>query len=457
MPCGPKSSIRHDSIGSDRHPCFNKESAGSCGRVHLPVAPKCNIQCNYCNRKYDCVNESRPGVTSGILKPFQALEYTRHVLDKEPRITVIGIAGPGDPMANPEETLETMRLIKAEYPHMLFCLSSNGLAMPQYVDDLAALGVTHATVTMSTIDPEIGAKIYAWAREGNVVYRGVAAAELLLSRQLESIAALKAHGLAVKINTIVIPGVNTIGDYAPIKAVAEKARELGADIMNSLPMHPTAGTPFGALAEPSRDDIHALREEIDHLVPQMTHCRRCRADAVGLLCGDRSGELSGVLAACGKLTSQHQDDRPYVAVATISSVLVDTHLGAARRLQIWGMSADGGFRLKEERTAVRGLGGGCGCGDSIGIAGGSGGCGGGGGGGTDPGRMGEAGWRELAANLSDCRAVVAQEAGDAPHKILGEHGIPVIVASGTVKDALRLVYGLQSARLAAACEGSTGA
>jgi nitrogen fixation protein NifB len=28
---------------SVKHPCFNKEASGSCGRVHLPVAPKCNI------------------------------------------------------------------------------------------------------------------------------------------------------------------------------------------------------------------------------------------------------------------------------------------------------------------------------------------------------------------------------------------------------------------------------
>jgi nitrogen fixation protein NifB len=184
----------------------------------------------------------------------------------------------------------------------------------------------------------------------------------------------------------------------------------------------------------------------------MTHCRRCRADAVGLLCADRSGELGGVLAACGKLPPQAQDDRPYVAVASRSSVLVDTHLGAARQLQIWSMTEGGGFRLREERTAVRGLGGGCGCGDSIGIAGGSGGCGGGGK--SDPGRMGEAGWRELAANLADCRAVIAQEAGEAPRKILGEHGIPVIVATGAVKDALRQVYGGAAVRPATACGGS---
>jgi len=56
-----------DSRDRSLHPCFDRESAGTCGRAHLPVAPRCNIQCNYCNRKYDCVNESRPGVSSAVL------------------------------------------------------------------------------------------------------------------------------------------------------------------------------------------------------------------------------------------------------------------------------------------------------------------------------------------------------------------------------------------------------
>jgi nitrogen fixation protein NifB len=397
---------------SAKHPCFSKEASGSCGRVHLPVAPKCNIQCNYCNRKYDCVNESRPGVTSGVLKPFQALEYVRRVLEKEPRITVVGIAGPGDPMANPAETLETMRLIKAERPDMLFCLSSNGLAMPEYVDDLAALGVTHATVTMSTVDPVVGAAIYAWVREGNVMYRGRDAAELLLSRQLASIAALKARGLVVKVNTIVIPGVNDVDGCAPLKAVAEKVRELGADLMNLMPMHPTAGTPFGGLPEPRREMIHALRAGMEHLVPQMTHCRRCRADAVGLLCGDRSGELGGVLAACGKLPPRGQDDRPYVAVATREGLLINQHLGEARRFQIWGQDGAGGFRLVEERQAPQ-----AGCG---------------------PAR-----WEELARLLSDCRAVLAGALGEHPRKALGERGIAPAACSGFIADALRVIYGVE--------------
>jgi nitrogen fixation protein NifB len=37
------------------HPCFNDSSRHTFGRLHLPVAPKCNIQCNYCSRKFDSV------------------------------------------------------------------------------------------------------------------------------------------------------------------------------------------------------------------------------------------------------------------------------------------------------------------------------------------------------------------------------------------------------------------
>ena len=63
-------------------------------------------------------------------------------------------------------------------------------------------------MTVNAVDPEIGARIYSWVRDGKVIYRGIDAAKLLLERQLEAIAALKAHGIVVKVNTIVIPGIN---------------------------------------------------------------------------------------------------------------------------------------------------------------------------------------------------------------------------------------------------------
>ena len=80
-------------INRKKHPCFSMEAAHRFARLHLPVAPRCNIKCLYCNRKFDCVNESRPGVTSSVLSPTQAIAYLEKVLEAEPRITVAGIAG----------------------------------------------------------------------------------------------------------------------------------------------------------------------------------------------------------------------------------------------------------------------------------------------------------------------------------------------------------------------------
>jgi len=80
-------------IDFSNHPCFSKDAHKKYGRIHLPVAPRCNIQCNFCNRKYDCPNESRPGVTSTVLTPQQALAYLGDVVAKRPEIAVTGIAG----------------------------------------------------------------------------------------------------------------------------------------------------------------------------------------------------------------------------------------------------------------------------------------------------------------------------------------------------------------------------
>src|SRR5512133_212103 len=135
-----------------KHPCFDKEAKGKYGRVHLPIAPKCNIQCNYCNRDYDCVNESRPGVTSTLLKPDQAIEYMKALTTKYDNITVAGIAGPGDAFAQADVVMETLSKMKEEVPQLIPCLSSNGLDIMPYIDDLKKLGVKHVTLTINGID-----------------------------------------------------------------------------------------------------------------------------------------------------------------------------------------------------------------------------------------------------------------------------------------------------------------
>jgi len=386
-----------------KHPCFNPGAKGKFGRIHLPVAPKCNIKCNYCNRKYDCVNESRPGVSSSILSPEQAVEYLSRVIAKEPRISVMGIAGPGDPFANGEETMATLRLTRERFPEMILCLASNGLAIGPYIPELAELEVSHVTITINAVDAAIGEKVYAWVQDGKVVHRGRQGAELLLARQLAAVQSLKAHGITVKINCILIPGVND----QHIEKVAETMRDLGADLFNCMALFPNAGTVFGDLPQPGAEEMEATRKKAEQYLPQMRHCTRCRADAVGLLNEDRTEEFRGCLSACATLPKAAAP-RPFVAVASQEGVLVNLHLGEAEAFDIWEQH-DGGYRIVEKRPAPE---------SGAGLR----------------------RWLKLARLLGDCRAVLTSGIGASPKETLEKTGIKAITMSGFIEDGLAAVY-----------------
>ena len=387
-----------------RHPCFNPDVKGKFGRVHLPVAPKCNIKCNFCDRKYDCVNESRPGVTSSVLSPEQAELYMDKVLEKEPRITVAGIAGPGDPFANADKTMGTLRRIKANHPETILCLSSNGMGIGPHIPEIAELGVSHVTITICAVDPEIGAQIYSWVSDNKVIYRGVKGAELLLGRQLAAVKSLKEHGVTVKINCIVIPGVN---DHH-IEEVARTVKELGADLFNCMALFPNVNTPFGKLEQPSKETINTLRAKAEEYLPQMRHCQRCRADAVGLLGEDKSDEFRGCLTACATTAFPEKKERTYVAVGSREGVLINQHLGETRTFQIWSKEGEV-FKKIEERKAPSS------------------------GGGIKR-------WHKLAKLLGDCRAVLISGIGETPEEILKKSGIQVVEAAGFIEEALEVVY-----------------
>ena len=269
-------------INLQNHPCFNRSAAHQTARVHLPVAPHCNVQCNFCSRRMDCVNEGRPGVTSAVLTPPQALSYLERLAAKRDNIGVVGIAGPGDPMANAEETLATLRLVRERYPQMLLCLATNGLELLEHIPALAQLRLSHVTLTINGIDPAIAARVYAWGRFNKHVLRGEVLGKLMVERQLAALQSLKDHGILVKVNSIILPGVND----AHIPEVARVVAEFGADVMNCVPLLPVADTPFHALGQPDGKTVARVRLMSERFLPQMNHCARCRADAAGLV-GER--------------------------------------------------------------------------------------------------------------------------------------------------------------------------
>lgn len=278
------------------HPCYSEGAHQHYARIHLPVAPACNIQCNYCNRKYDCSNESRPGVTSAKLKPLQAVKKVLHVGFKIAQLSVVGIAGPGDALANAKATFETFRMLQEKTPDLKFCLSTNGLKLPEYIEEILKYNIDHVTVTINTVDEsgEIGSKIYPWIHWEHKKIRGNEAAKILLKQQLEGIKMLTQRGVLVKANSVLIPGIND----KDLPNVAKKLKSLGVFLHNIMPLlsAPEFGTKFGLDGVPSASDqeVMAAQEACGMDMKLMSHCRQCRADAVGLISQDRGEEFTEV-------------------------------------------------------------------------------------------------------------------------------------------------------------------
>ena len=358
------------------HPCYSEKAHHYFARMHVAVAPACNIQCNYCNRKYDCANESRPGVVSEVLTPDQAVKKVKAVGAAIPQMTVVGIAGPGDALANPERTFETFRRLDAETPDIKLCVSTNGLNLPEYAEELAKYNISHVTITMNCLDPKIGAKIYPWIYWNNRRIRGEKAAAILIEQQLKGLEMLAAKGVMVKVNSVMIPGVND----EHLKEVNRVVKEKGAFMHNIMPLIAEAehGTYYGVMEQPSPTaaELQSLQDECAGDMNMMRHCRQCRADAVGLLGEDRGSEFTtekvemmevdygaamekraavqqalteqmegnaGVaVVSLDSLKSKPKTTRPaLIAVATKGSSVVNEHFGYAREFLVYEASAEG--------------------------------------------------------------------------------------------------------------------
>lgn len=413
-----------------RHPCYAEDAHHHFARMHVAVAPACNIQCHYCNRKYDCANESRPGVASERLTPAQAVRKVQAVAARLPQLSVVGIAGPGDPLANPDRTFATLELIKAAVPDVRLCVSTNGLALPESVHRLVDLGIEHVTVTVNMVDPAVGERIYPWVMVDGRPVAGREASRILSERQLAGIEALATRGVLVKVNSVVIPGVND----SHLPEVSRKVRSVGAFLHNVMPLlcAPEHGTHFGLTGqrEPTRQELERVQAACAGDARVMRHCRRCRADAVGLLGHDRGPEFTlaaiaggpdrdggpdrarhratverrrATNAAAREIALAAARDLPAglvarVAVATRGDGLVNQHFGHAREFQVYDASRDG-VRLVGPRGVAHYCRGGDGEEDALDA---------------------------ILRALSDCVAVLVARVGSCPREAMEEAGIEVV-------------------------------
>ncbi|WP_310551371.1 nitrogenase cofactor biosynthesis protein NifB [Paenibacillus glufosinatiresistens] len=418
-----------------RHPCYSEEAHRFFARMHLPVAPACNIQCSYCNRKFDCVNESRPGVVSELLTPEEAERKVKGVAAQLMQLSVVGIAGPGDPLANAERTFGTFKRVHRALPDVLTCLSTNGLTLHRHIDEIEELGIGHVTITINAIDPDIGREIYAWVYDEGVRYEGREAAELLIRRQLEGLQALAGRGVLVKVNSILIPGVND----EHLVDVSRKVKELGAAVHNVTPLIIAPGSRYAEEGRraPKPKELHRLQERIGtEGMKLMRHCRQCRADAIGLLGQDRSAdfrleemaddpavdhrareqfqqELDGRVrqrqaARSGRRPLTDQNRKTRVAVASRGGDKVNQHFGHATEFLIYDTDGEA-VRFVGVRKIQAYCHGTADC----------------------NGDKGET-LAEICSLLGDCRILLSSGIGDAPKAALNRAGILPLVRKGEI-------------------------
>ncbi len=354
------------------HPCYSEEAHHYFARMHVAVAPACNIQCNYCNRKYDCANESRPGVVSEKLTPDQARRKVIAVANEVPQLSVLGIAGPGDACYDWRKTKATFEEVSRDIPDIKLCISTNGLALPDHVDELVEMNVDHVTITINMIDPEIGTKIYPWIFYRNRRYTGLEASRILHERQMLGLEMLTARGILTKINSVMIPGVND----EHLLEVNKWVKERGAFLHNVMPLisDPAHGTHFGLTGQrgPKAMELKALQDKLEGGAKLMRHCRQCRADAVGLLGEDRGQEFTldqipdevaydparretyrevvarergdhaaAKQAAVNTVKETEAAGSLLVAVATKGGGRINEHFGHAREFQVYEASPKG--------------------------------------------------------------------------------------------------------------------
>jgi nitrogen fixation protein NifB len=231
-------------------------------------------------------------VVSEVLTPEQAVKKTLAVAAAIPQMSVLGIAGPGDPLANPERTFATFRELAQKAPDIKLCVSTNGLALPDSVEELAKHNIDHVTITINCVDAEVGAKIYPWIFWQGERIRGIEAARILIAQQQKGLEMLVARGILVKVNSVLIPGVND----EHLKEVSKVVKAKGAFLHNVMPLIAEAehGTFYGIMGQrsPSPAELKNLQDACEGDMNMMRHCRQCRADAVGLLGEDRGAEFT---------------------------------------------------------------------------------------------------------------------------------------------------------------------
>jgi nitrogen fixation protein NifB len=131
-----------------------------------------------------------------------------------------------------------------------------------------------------------------WVFWKNKRIMGREGAAILIEQQQKGLEMLTARGILVKVNSVMIPGVND----EHLVEVSKVVKAKGAFLHNVMPLiaEPEHGTFYGLMGQPgpTHEELQKLQDACAGDMNMMRHCRQCRADAVGMLGEDRGQEFT---------------------------------------------------------------------------------------------------------------------------------------------------------------------
>lgn len=324
-----------------RHPCFNNYDFHS-AIIHLPIATTSNLvyKRNLLNKlegQNFCKKDSNV-----LLSLKDALAGLRDAKKSLPNLSVVAIAGPNEPLADFETLKYVLSYVRQKYPKLLLCVATNGLLLPIYVRHLISLGLNSVSITLNTLDPMVGAKIYEQISYMGNTYFGLKAAKILLENQMIGIQYLVNYKIAVKLNIEIIPGVNE----DEIEDIIQFAKKSGCTLTNVLRMDRVKNE--SGLETYYSDGYGKKRAEYEKIMTQSYFCRACHMASI---------ETLNTILTSDFTNSNHykREDAPEdalrlrFAVCSKNGTLTDEHFGRAAVLYIYEY-AEGKIYFLEKRT-----------------------------------------------------------------------------------------------------------
>ncbi|MFH1019288.1 MAG: radical SAM protein [Pseudomonadota bacterium] len=367
---------------------FPKTKQGCCGKIPqwliLPMAPQAAARIRFCGE--DKLPQAVP------LRG--ALTWIADLLAQGNEIGGLDIHGPGDPLATPAMTKDILAMLREQYPRLPLGITTLGLGLAEHAGMLAEQGVARVTLLLDAVTPQTIKKIYTWIRPGKRNTPLAEAAEILIEAQAKGIAACKAAGIAVSIQTTVYAGVND----QEVEEIARQASGLGAESMGLLPgkgwLNKEEKLPLV-----SEDTMATLAKKVAQQIPVV-----CLPEQA------LRGEHLPSADAGGLGVPKPTTARPNVAVLSANGMDIDLHLGQAIKALIYGPREDGLACLLETRDL------------------------------PEPG-SGDNRWEQVAEILNDCFVLLAASAGQKPRDILGRHGLTVLLLEDNVEGTVDVLYG----------------